>query len=284
MSRPALSLIVATVNRTEELFQLFESLAVQTCQDFEVIVVDQNTDDRILPYLEIAMAMGLNLTHLKNYPANLSLARNIGLNAATADLIGFPDDDCWYEPDLLEQVVKRFSAEDAPAGVGVRWLEEGDPPISATRLTWERSKVFRDIPVTSFTLFFHKKLFDQIGDFDARLGIGLWFGSAEETDLVLRALYAGALLAYEPSAVVHHPVRKPVIDRHALIAARYRARGTGALWAKHDLPKWVILRGLVAPVLRPLLQGSIGAELAHGYAEMLGRLDGLLGWRRMQSS
>jgi len=279
MKQPAISLIVATLNRTDELFDLFESLAVQTCQDFEVIVVDQNTDDRILPYLETAFAMGISITHLRNHPANLSVARNIGLKAATADLIGFPDDDCWYEPDLLEQVVKRFSAADAPEGVGVRW-EEGDAPaINAYQLTWTRSKVFRDIPVASITLFLQMKLFDRIGDFDARLGVGLWFGAAEETDLVLRALQAGALLAYEPSARVHHPVGPPVGGSQGLVAARQRARGTGALWAKHDLPKWVILRGLIAPLLSPLLQGSLGTELAHGR----GRLEGFLGWRRMQS-
>lgn len=41
-------------------------------------------------------------------------------------------------------------------------------------------------------------------------------------------------------------------------------------------------RGLAAPVLRPLLKGAFGAELAHGCAVMLGRLDGLLDWGRRQ--
>lgn len=283
MNPPKISLIVATVNRTAELGPMFRSLAEQTQKDFEVIVVDQNTDDRLQPFLEQAREFGLDLTHLKNHPANLSVARNIGLKAARGELIGFPDDDCWYEPDLLEQVTNRFAATDRPAGVSARWMEESDPAVGSASLTWERSRVFRDIPVTSFTLFFRRELFDLIGDFDPRLGIGLWFGSAEETDFVLRALRSGALLAYEPAARVHHPVRPPQKNAQALLAARYRARGTGALWAKHKLPAWVVMRGLVAPVLRPLVRGSFGADMAHGYSEMLGRLDGLLGWRRMQS-
>jgi glycosyltransferase involved in cell wall biosynthesis len=45
------SLIVATIGRTAELRSLFESPAVQTHRDFEVIVVDQNPDDRVVQTL-----------------------------------------------------------------------------------------------------------------------------------------------------------------------------------------------------------------------------------------
>jgi len=283
MNHTAFSLILATVNRTAELEQMLKSLATQTFKDFEVIVVDQNTDDRLQPYVEKACLSGLKITRIRHQPANLSAARNAGLHVAGGDMIGFPDDDCWYEPDLLMQVMTRFSASDAPDGVSARWMEESDSGLKAGQLTWERSKVFRDIPVASITLFFRRKVFDKVGNFDARLGSGLWFGSGEETDLVLRTLHAGMRIVYEPAAQVHHPAQKPAINSHSLVAARNRARGTGALWAKHKLPKWVIFRGLIAPVMRPFLQGSLGAELAHGYAEAIGRLDGLLGWRRIQS-
>jgi len=282
MKPPTFSLIVATVNRTVELGTLFNSLSTQTYSDFEVIVVDQNNDGRLQPYLDQADALGLKLIHLKHRPANLSAARNVGLKAASAELIGFPDDDCWYEPDLLERIASRFCATDSPSGVSVRWLEEGDPSIEGGMLSWERSKAFRDIPVSSITLFFRRMLFEQIGDFDVRFGAGQWFGAGEETDFVLRALRAGAVIAYEPSAIVHHPASSPKYDSQSLLSIRHRARGTGALWAKHGLPLWVRLRGLVAPVLRPLLRGSFGAEMAHGCSEMRGRLDGWLGWKRMQ--
>ena len=42
------SLIVATIGRTEELVRLFHSLECQTHRDFEAIIVDQNTDDRLI--------------------------------------------------------------------------------------------------------------------------------------------------------------------------------------------------------------------------------------------
>ena len=280
---PTVSLIVATVGRTAELHRLFDSLAAQTFRDFETIVVDQNTDDRLRPCLERARSLGVIVKHLKHHPANLSAARNVGIDAAQGEWIGFPDDDCWYDSMLLERLAPRFRCTDPLSGAAVQWVEEGLPPELAPNLTWERSKVFRDMPVASFQLFFHRQLFERIGNFDCRLGVGLFYGAGEETDLVLRALRAGTLLTYEPSAQVHHPIKTPTPDPQARLAARYRARGAGALWAKHGLPAWVIVRGLLAPVLRPLLKGSLGADLALGIAVALGRLDGLLGWHRGKS-
>lgn len=285
MRRPDISLILATVGRTDQLDRLFDSLAAQTFSNFEVIVVDQNTDNRLAPHIERAKYLGIALRHVKHHPANLAAARNAGIDLAKGKWIGFPDDDCWYHAELLQSVIGRFSREDHPEGVIVRWVEQNEQPMLASHLSWERSCAFRDIPVCSITLFCSRRLFETIGGFDARFGVGQWFGAGEETDLVLRALQTGAFFTYEPSAEVHHAVSAPqlAVNPQARAAMRHRARGTGALYAKHRLPLWVVVRGLVAPVLRPLLKGSFGADLATGCAIMRGRLDGMLGWRRRQS-
>lgn len=284
MNIPAVSLILATVGRTDELERLFGSFAAQTFDDFEVIVVDQNSDERLAPHVERARALGMTVKHMKHYPPNLAAARNAGIDAANGQWIGFPDDDCWYDPRLLEHVTARFAQPDKPAGVVARWVEQDEQPDVATNLTWERASAFRDVPVSSITLFCDRTLFERIGGFDARLGVGQWFGAGEETDFVLRALYSGALFTYEPQAEVHHAVasQKLPANPQTRQAVRHRARGTGALYAKHPLPTWVVVRGLVAPVLRPLLKGTFGSDLAIGCATVLGRLDGMLGWRRRQ--
>lgn len=282
MTTPEASLVLATVGRTDELDRMFASLAAQTWRDFEVIVVDQNRDDRLLPYLERAAALGLSVRHLKMTQPNLAAARNAGIEAARGNWIGFPDDDCWYDPSLLAIVRERFSRTDKPSGVVVRWVEQAEQPMSAAKLTWERSCAFRDVPVSSITLFCSRDLCRKIDGFDSRLGVGQWFGAGEETDFVLRALRTGALFTYEPSAEVHHAVSaaQPALTPQARRALRHRARGTGALYAKHKLPLWVVARGLVAPVLRPLLKGSLGPDLAMGCAVTMGRIDGLLGWHK----
>lgn len=285
MRTPEITLVLATVGRTDQLDRLFDSLASQTFSNFEVIVVDQNSDKRLLPSIRRAKYLGITVRHLKHTPPNLAAARNVGIAAARGKWIGFPDDDCWYDPRLLEHVAARFGCADKPAAVIARWVEQAEQPMLAAKLTWERSAAFRDVPVSSITLFCERPLFDEIGGFDSRLGVGQWFGAGEETDLVLRALHIGALVTYEPAAEVHHAVSadKPDTTPQARVAIRRRARGTGALYAKHKLPLWVIVRGLLAPVVRPLMKGSFGSDLAYGCAIFLGRLDGLMGWRRTKS-
>ena len=104
--------------------------------------------------------------------------------------------------------------------------------------------------------------------------LSLWLGA--------RALRAGALITYEVDARVHHPVKIPAPTRSARVAQRHRERGAGALYVKHGLPLWVIVRGLIAPVVRPMLKGRFGSDLAQGWAMSMGRLDGLIGWKRRQ--
>ena len=278
-----LSLILATVGRTNELHRLFDSLATQTFSDFEIIVVDQNTDQRLQAILTRARCLGLVIRHLWHHPPNLALARNAGSDIATGQWLGFPDDDCWYEPDSLTQIMERTQQADAPQGVICQWVEQNDMH-PAGLLSWKRSSRFRDYPVSSITLFMRRTLIRDVGGFDGRLGIGQWFGAGEETDIVLRALRTGAVIAHEPSAKIHHRVdtendpSSQVARRSALL----RARGTGAMYAKHNLPLWVIIRGLFSPLIKPLAKGHVGAEFKQGIAIALGRLTGWIHWYNQQ--
>ena len=277
------SLILATVGRTIEINRLFDSLLVQTFPDFEVIVVDQNQDERLMPIVHRARCLGLAIRHLYHSPPNLALARNAGIAKASGQWLGFPDDDCWYEPHTLERIRLRSRHRDRPQGIISRWVEQ-DEALPPGLLSWHRSSRFRDIPVSSITLFFQRSLIDKIGGFDGRLGVGQWFGAGEETDLILRALRANARVAHEPDARVHHRVDPPqlAVSRSALQSVRLRARGTGAMYAKHRLPAWVIARGLLSPLLKQVCRISsaqrLGQHLVHGYAITRGRLDGWLGW------
>src|SRR5229473_221215 len=101
-----LSLLLATFGRAKELHPLMQSLRRQTFCDFELIVIDQNDDDRVTRIL--AQYTGdFPLQHFRSAPGH-SRAFNVGLASGTGDVMAFPDDDCWYDPDVLERVVLFF--------------------------------------------------------------------------------------------------------------------------------------------------------------------------------
>jgi glycosyltransferase involved in cell wall biosynthesis len=207
------SLIVATINRTAEPERLLASLDVQSYKDFEVLIVDQNPDDRLVPVLKNHPT--LNIRHLRS-ERGAARARNVALRVAAGDVIGFPDDDCWYPQTILESALRWFqqnpnfdalfttirSEDNEP--VGPRW-----PPGSClvTRSNLWNTAIF-------VNAFLRRKLTDSVGLFREDIGVGAStaYQSGEESDYFLRALGLGFTMWYEPAFTVHHP-RLHGIDR-----------------------------------------------------------------------
>jgi GT2 family glycosyltransferase len=217
-------LVVATVGRTTELERFFASLDAQTHRDFRVIVVDQNEDDRISPLVD-----GRAL-HLRS-PHGLSRARNVALPHLTADAVAFPDDDCIYPRDLLERVAARLADLEGVTGREPWW------PTGAAMLTrenlWNRS--------ISFAIFLRRSVVERVGEFDEALGLPN--GSGEETDYLIRALDAGARIAYDPALVVEHPPKPADLSA---VGARDGA-SLGYILRKHRYSRRTVTRMLVRP-------------------------------------
>jgi len=248
---PAFDLITATVGRSEELGRFLDSLGAQTHRAFRLIVVDQNDDDRVV---EVLAGRPFDLLHLRGAPG-LSRARNIALTHVAADVVAFPDDDCFYPPDLLERLAARFAADGALAGVSGRaedatgsfdkgWAREAGAVELAN--VWHRG--------ISFAIFLRRGVVEEVGPFDERLGLGsgeLW-SSGEEIDYLIRTVKAGARIEYDPAVVVHHALK--TLDAHALRTVGLRdGASVGYLLRKHGYPVRTLGRMLVRPIGGALL-------------------------------
>lgn len=284
MKQPTFSLILATYGRVDEIGRLLDSLQVQTCQDFELIVVDQNPDERVLPFVQRAQAAGWAVQHLRQDRPNLSAARNAGMAVARGEWLALPDDDCWYEPDTLAEVKTAAQARAGELdGLVINWVEQAHKtdPAQDSPLRLEAWRRFRGSDASSITLFLRAARVREVGGFDERLGVGQWYGAGEETDLVLRLLAAGARLERLLSSRVHHAFG----DRHhhdfrgALRFGRNRERGWGAICAKNRLPVLTIARGLFGPLLWPVLRPSGWCGLGRAIGVTAGRWQGYWGWR-----
>ncbi|MGA7461878.1 MAG: glycosyltransferase family 2 protein [Candidatus Korobacteraceae bacterium] len=200
------SLIVATIDRVSELDRLLTSLDAQTYRDFEVIIIDQNTDARLTPVLQ--RHGGLAIRHLQ-CERGAGRARNAGLRVARGEVIGFPDDDCWYPASLLESVRgwlernRDFDAifttmrDEKNQPVGPPWPSG---PVLVTRANLWKSTIF-------VTGFLRRAVTDAVGNFREDIGVGANtpYQSGEESDYFLRGLALGFRMRYEPALTVHHP-------------------------------------------------------------------------------
>lgn len=243
-----ISLVLATINRSAELERFMQSLNEQTYRNHEVIIVDQNEDDRLITIIKKYQQV-FPILHLRS-ERGLSRARNIGLKHVTGDIVAFPDDDCAYPPDLLRKVTEFFEAHPDIDGLTGRVVAEGGA-VSSSR--WDkRAGIVTPWNVwrrgISVSIFLRRKVIQTVGDFDPKLGVGAGtpWGSGEETELLIRAIRNGYLIYYEPKITVVHP-QKELDQTSAMRAAAY-GQGMGYVLRKHKYPLWFVLSSLIRPV------------------------------------
>jgi glycosyltransferase involved in cell wall biosynthesis len=234
------SLIVGTYGRDEVLRGFLESLRKQTYRDFKFIIVDQNTDYRIKQICNEYFS-DFEIQYLRVDKPGLSHARNIGLKYVSGGIVAFPDDDCEYPPDLLSRVNDFFTKNceyNILAGAAV------DTRISK-RFSWFLSKpcilTSRNILKTSTSFSVFIKIKDDLKNFDEQFGIGSFFGSAEETDYILRFLQSGYKGYYDPSLEVYHLERN--LGNMSLNTFYQYSLGLGAYLKKHTFfgRRWELL-------------------------------------------
>jgi predicted dehydrogenase/glycosyltransferase involved in cell wall biosynthesis len=102
---PLVSLIVCTMRRPERLEPLLESLRAQTHRHIEVLIV--GTADNAASYGALVNSEK-RLKYFTSTPRGLARARNVGLENASGDIVGFLDDDVEFGPDFIEKAVEAF--------------------------------------------------------------------------------------------------------------------------------------------------------------------------------
>ena len=287
------SLIIATLNRTGEVDYLLKTLDRQTYRNFELIVVDQNSDDRLVSLITPYQS-SFPILHLRS-AKGLSRARNVALTHVSGDIVVFPDDDCAYCPDLLDRVARFFTNQTEWNGlVGRAVSQEGDDSSGkwdheAGKITqfnvWRRG--------TSYTIFLRRSTVSAVGLFDESLGVGAktpW-GSAEDIDYLLRSLISG--LYYDPTVTVTHPIRvtSVVVETNEIKPPSFSktysyAMGRGRVLRKHNAPLWFVIYNWTRPlagVTLSLLRGRSQEARSH-WATFQGRVQGWLGWAKIDVS
>ncbi|MBN1932633.1 MAG: glycosyltransferase [Desulfobacterales bacterium] len=182
-SKPLVSVIIPTYNRGWTLKEAVDSVLTQDFRDFELIVVDDGSDDNTPEILE---SYANSICVIRQNNQGVSAARNKGVAAASGRFLAFLDsDDLWLPKKLLAQV--EFFNQDLKALICQTeelWIRNGLRVNPKKRHQKPSGNIFeRSLAlclVSPSAVMIARSLFESVGGFDENLP------ACEDYDLWLR--------------------------------------------------------------------------------------------------
>jgi GT2 family glycosyltransferase len=205
------TVVIPTLSADSRLTECIESLKQQTRRDFDVVIVDNSGQGLVR---RGGVAPGACVIENKEN-AGFGAAINQGIGASRAPYLAALNDDAVAHPQWLETLVcaldRRPDAGMAASQVrlfGEHRLDSAGMLVCGDGSSKQRGqgRAPEDFPLAEETLFpsgsaalYRRAMLDEIGGFDDR-----FFLYCEDTDLGLRARWAGWKCLYVPEAVVEH--------------------------------------------------------------------------------
>lgn len=172
--QPLVSVVIPTYNRPDLLKRAIQSVSEQTFQDFEIVVVDDGTEERAKEVVDTFDDDRIRyIEHEENKGS--SAAKNTAFRAAKGKYIAILDDDDYWEPEKLGRQV--HALEGAPSDVGFSFTagrEIFDEREGITKAP-EGINNYHDLSLRSFSaiidssLVFKRSLLDTVGMYDESL-------------------------------------------------------------------------------------------------------------------
>ena len=217
-----ISVITPTYNRARFLPAAVASVLSQTFGDFELIIVDDGSEDNTPDVLKPFFA-DRRVRYVYQENQGQSHARNLALKQATGDFIAFLDSDDVWARDKLEKQLAVFRANsevDIVHGDEATINEQGSV-VSLQNMRRYSGRITRyllaDNSVSITTALVRRRCFDEMGGFDTSVGV------ADDYELWLR-FSARYCYQYEPGIVASYRVMADQIssDKRRRYAANER--------------------------------------------------------------
>ena len=203
------SVLVCTCNGARTLAVCLESLRKLRYPDYEVIVVDDGSDDLTS---EIA-ADYPEMRYIFQRHAGLSVARNLGAAEASGDIFAYTDDDCVVDEDWLHYLAAAFEegGGDAAGGPNIppppRNRAEacvGAAPGAPAHVLLD-DRTAEHLPGCNLAV--RREAFERIGGF-----LPEFRAAGDDVDFCWRLQDAGLRISFAPAAMVWHHRRASVRD------------------------------------------------------------------------
>jgi len=207
-----------TMERFGDTVEAIDSVIAQNLKPHELIVAVDH-DKELFQRLKSELPNDMKIV-LNEGIRGLSETRNVGIRAASGNLVAFIDDDAISEESWLENLTKPFY-DPMVVAVGGRsvplWLNGKRPYWFPEELDWIIGCTYKGLPldgnmirnVPGCNMAFRKTAFDKAGFFRSEIGgLKRTPRGGEEADFCLRIKQKipKALIIYEENATIHHKV------------------------------------------------------------------------------
>jgi GT2 family glycosyltransferase/DNA-binding beta-propeller fold protein YncE len=205
--RPRVSVVVCAHDAAETIEECLTSLAALTYPNVEIIVVNDGSRDGTA-----AIARAQTGVRVIDVPkGGLSVARNVGLAAASGEIVAYTDADVRVDPDWLNYLVHTFLTEDVVGVGGPNVVPEEDgwmaqcvarAPGGPTHVLLD-DRVAEHIP--GCNMAFRRDALLSVGGFNP-----VFVRAGDDVDICWRLQARGLRLGFAPAALVWHHHRTTI--------------------------------------------------------------------------
>lgn len=209
------SVIILNWNGRHFLKRCLQSLFAQTFQDFQVVLVDNGSEDGSVSFLEKHFPQVRILTNQEN--RGFAAANNQAIRATDSEFIATLNNDTEVEPNWLEELVRAIETDERVGACASKMLFAHRPgminstgiALDRAGIAWDRQGGQKDNPdeieivkvfgACAGAALYRRAMLDEIGLFDEA-----FFAYLEDVDLAWRAQWADWKTLFVPTARVLH--------------------------------------------------------------------------------
>jgi len=266
---PQVSIIIPTYNRADLVGHAIESVLEQTYADWELIVVDDGSEDDTRDV--VARYTDPRIQYIYQENRKLPGARNTGIRASTGEYVAFLDSDDRFLPDKLEAQVASI-ADRADVGLVASGWTEVDGQLNPLRTIcpWRLNvKLSLDswlygCPFIVPVILVRRHWLQQVGLFDEKQHY------VEDWDLWLRLAYAGCQMEWAPATVCLRTIHDSNMVRNAAAMSEGIFRLFEKFFAQPGLPPDILSQkdqvhanAHLDGAVRAFAAGTLNAGQAH---------------------